>query len=57
MKFVNIAIPYDDLTIALECMECVLHDTKMKTEREKVQRSRLRLQKVWGENARIEEDE
>lgn len=57
MKFVKIALRYDDLTTVLECMESALRNSETSEEKEKIRYPYHSLLNLWGENAGIEEDE
>lgn len=54
-KTVNMQIPYDDLTIIIECMEDLFKNSKSEEEKEKIRRVLYPLIDFWGRNARKEE--
>lgn len=57
MKLVKIALPYDQLTTVLVCMETALSNSETSEEKEKIRRPYHSLLTVWRENAGIEGDE
>ena len=50
-KTVTLKIPYDDLTIIIECMEDLFKNSESEEEKEKIRRVLYPLIDLWGRNA------
>lgn len=53
-KTVSLKIPYDDLTVIIECMEDLFKNSNSEKEKEKIRRMLCPLIDFWGRNAKKE---
>lgn len=53
-KTVTLRIPYEDLTIIIECMEDLFKNSESEEEKEKIRRVLCPLIDYWGRNAKKE---
>ena len=53
-KTVTLRIPYEDLTIIIECMEDLFKNSESEEEKEKIRRVLYPLIDYWGRNAKKE---
>lgn len=53
-KTVSLKIPYEDLTIIIECMEDLFKNSESEEEKEKIRRVLYPLIDYWGRNAKKE---
>lgn len=55
-KTVTLRIPYEDLTIIIECMEDLFKNSESEKEKEKIRRILCPLIDYWGRNAKDENE-